>query len=399
MAAINKWHRNDTAFALGFCSRCPSEEILLELLIDSDFELPVWAREAILSLITQLNSYYSQRSALSALITELVKVDLVPHGISTAENTPDVLHNSQLSTVCARLFREPAHSDLVALYRFGAAIGQGIGMNLWSGAEPSQDEYVAIREAMKDLPQHLNAAFGDLRRLLKEFESLSVNDITLLLNEVDSLDFESSASLTESIGSLEFQDPKSLFKRFRRLDFTKPATLTKTLKSLGVTVPKAKLSSLNQLQADQREMLEKYLESLQPSLLWQRLNVEEYKYLAILRRVIGEDHANHFSLLDHLAEKLRRLEPDIVELKGGSRKTLRNLYFLKWSEGLPESRGLGAAEIRDRWNRDKPEKEQVGEGERGRQVVLKGIASARKFLDGSGVDVLTAIRSKENENP
>ncbi len=371
---------------------------MLELLIDSDFEVPSWARESILSLITQLNLGYSQRSALNSAISQLAHVDLVPHGVSVAEDVPDLMHIVQLSAVCDRLFRESLGEDVLALYHLGAAVGEGLGMNLWRGAEPSQDEYEAIREALESLPEDLNVAFDDLKRILREFRGLSFSDLKVLLDNLESLNFDSSSSFAKSIESLEVQEPNSLLKSFRELEIRKPKSLLNTLTSLGVADPQAVCDKLGQLSDDQYKMLLRHLESLQPSLLMKQLSTEEYKYLKVLRRVVREEYGNHFTLLDHLAEKLRRLDPDSSNLKleGGGRTIWRDLHFLKWSLGERKRKGLTPARIRDKWNEEHPD-DRIHSDNRGIDVVKKGITRAKAKCKEWEVEVLAAIRSKEAE--
>ncbi len=157
-----RWQKYDSAFALGYCSRCPYEDTLNQLLIDSVYEIPPNIRESINSVLTQLDSHY---------------LALERNNASPDKFVPDLSHIFRLSDTCNILFRSETDEELIALYNLGKVVGKYIGMRVWKNREPEHQDYYFIRKTLQQLPTTLLPAFEEISQILKLHWNCKLNNI------------------------------------------------------------------------------------------------------------------------------------------------------------------------------------------------------------------------------
>lgn len=147
-----RWQKYDSAFALGYCSRCPFTDALDELMYSSDYEIESSLKLGLIGVNNGLNDYYA---------------NLDERDSSFVYSDPEIHHIIRLSSICDMIFQNETEEDLRSLYRLGSVVGDHIGMNLRKNRSPDTGNLNEIRESLNQLPDLFTVAVGDIQSILQ----------------------------------------------------------------------------------------------------------------------------------------------------------------------------------------------------------------------------------------
>lgn len=146
MSAPRNWGKLDSAFVLGFCSRCPVTEVLMELALNCPLPISQRSHAAILVLIGQIDDYLREQ------------YERLPYQTVC----PDVLQMSHLENICDSIMATETGGPIHLAYDLGVVIGKTIGMSEWNCRKLSEADHQAVLLAIRSLPPTWQHAVADI---------------------------------------------------------------------------------------------------------------------------------------------------------------------------------------------------------------------------------------------